>query len=221
MPLFNAYPPFGYSIFNPLLPFQGIESSLRIAYSGGMNAILNPIPGDLVLVIAPQAGGPIMLDLIAHLACRGPLRILDGGNRFDAYGCNLAVARALNSRTADLPAVLERIILARAFTCYQMETLLKETLEQPTPTIVLDLLATFYDESVPAAESQRLLEICIAHLHRLNHIAPVAVSVRPGPSASHLKADIDRPQLMESLQSAAGQTFALEPYTPSPPPRLF
>ena len=59
-----------------------------------MNAILNPIPGDLVLVIAPQAGGQIMLDLIAHLACRGPLRILDGGNRFDAYGCNLAVARA-------------------------------------------------------------------------------------------------------------------------------
>jgi len=198
-----------------------MENSLSLAYSGGMNAILNPIPGDLVLVIAPQAGGPIMLDLMAHLACRGPLRILDGGNRFDAYGCNLAVARALNSRTADLPAVLERIHLARAFTCYQMATLLKETLEQPTPTIVLDLLATFYDESVPAAESQRLLETCIAHLRRLNRIAPVAVSVRPGPSASHLKADIDRPQLMESLQSAAGQTFALEPYTPSPPPRLF
>ena len=186
-----------------------------------MKAILNPLPGDLALVIAPQAGGPIMVDLIAHLACRGPLRILDGGNRFDAYGCNLAVARVLNSRTANLPAVLERIHLARAFTCYQMATLLKETLEQPTPTIALDLLSTFYDESVPAAESQRLLETCIAHLRRLNCVAPVAVSVRPGPSASHLKADIDRPQLMETLLAAAGQVFTLEPYIPSPPPRLF
>ena len=186
-----------------------------------MNAILNPIPGDLVLVIAPQAGGQIMLDLIAHLACRGPLRILDGGNRFDAYGCNLAVARALNSHTADLPAILERIHLVRAFTCYQMSTLLKETLEQPAPTIALDLLSTFYDESVSATESQRLLETCVAHLRRLNRIAPVAVSVRPGPSASHLKADIDRPHLMETLLAAAGQTFTLEPYTPSPPPRLF
>ena len=185
-----------------------------------MNAILNPIPGDLVLVIAPQAGGPIMLDLIAHLACRGPLRILDGGNRFDAYGCNLAVARALNFRTADLPAVLERIHLARAFTCYQMETLLKETPEQPTPTIVLDLLSTFYDESVPAIESQRLLETCLAHLHRLNRIAPVAASVRPGPSASHLKADVERPRLMEALQAAAGQVFTLKPYSPPPQPLL-
>jgi hypothetical protein len=102
-----------------------------------------------------------------------------------------------------------------------MATLLNETLEHPIPTIILDLLSTFYDESVPAAESQRLLETCIAHLRRLNRIAPVAVSVRPGPSASHLKDDIDRPQLMESLQTAAGQTFALEPYTPPPPPRLF
>ena len=186
-----------------------------------MKAILNPLPGDLALVIAPQAGGPIMVDLIAHLACRGPLRILDGGNRFDAYGCNLAVARVLNARTADLPAVLERIHLARAFTCYQMATLLKETLEQPTPTIALDLLSTFYDESVPAVESQRLLETCIAHLRRLNRVAPVAVSVRPGPSVSHLKADIDRPQLMEILLAAAGQVFTLEPYIPSPPPRLF
>ena len=161
-----------------------------------------------------------MLDLIAHLACRGPLRVLDGGNRFDAYGCNTAVARALDAHTANLPTILERIYLARAFTCYQVETLLKETPTQPPPTIVLDLLSTFYDESVSAIESQRLLETCIRHLNRLNRMAPVAVSVRPGPSASHLKADIDRPRLMETLQAAAGQTFMLEPYTPPSPPRL-
>jgi hypothetical protein len=210
----------GYFLFNPLFPHQGIVSDFDSTYPRGMNALLNPLPGELILVVAPQAGGPIILNLIAHLACRGPLRILDGGNRFDAYRCNLAVARALDARTANLPTVLNRIQLARAFTCYQMGTLLKETLEHPIPTIVLDLLSTFYDESVPAAESQRLLETCIAHLHRLNHVAPVAVSVRPGPSSSHLKADVSRPQLLETLQASAGQVFTLDPYTPPPPPRL-
>lgn len=185
-----------------------------------MNALLNPLPGDLLLVIAPHAGGVIILDLIARLACQGPLRLLDGGNRFDVYKCNLAIARALNSRTADLPVVLDRIHLGRAFTCYQMATLLKEIPARPTPTLVLDLLSAFYDESVSAAESQHLLERCIFHLHRLNRLAPVAISVRPSPSTSHLAANVDRPQLLKTLQAVASQIFTLEPHVSPPPPRL-
>jgi hypothetical protein len=179
-----------------------------------VNTLLNPVPGDLLLVIAPHAGGAIMWDLIARLACRGALRLLDGGNRFDVYRCNLAVGHALGGQTADLPPVLERIRLARAFTCYQLVALLKETPTQPVPTLVLDLLSTFYDENVSTAESLRLLQICLTHLERLNRLAPVAISVRPGPPES-------RPELLNVLLEAAGQVWTLEPNVPKPPPRMF
>lgn len=179
-----------------------------------MQALLDPRPGNLLLLVAPRAGGPLMIDLIAQLACRGPLRVLDGGNHFRVYECNRAIARALYPNTAELPRVLERIRLARAFTCYQVETLLSQTPAQATPTLVLDLLSTFYDESVSLAESQRLLQTCIHQLHRLNRAAPVAVSVRPSPLGA-------RPELLETLQDAAGQNIILEPHTPPPPPRLF
>jgi hypothetical protein len=109
---------------------------------------------------------------------------------------------------------LERIQLARAFTCYQMVALLKQTTARPVPTLVLDLLSTFYDESVPAVESRRLLQACILQLQRLNNRAPVAISVRPGLPGN-------RPELLDALQSAASQVWALEPYVPDPPARLF
>jgi hypothetical protein len=179
-----------------------------------VNTLLNPLPGNLLLVVAPHAGGAIMWELIARLACRGALRLLDGGNRFDVYRCNLAIAQALDGQTADLPAALERIHLARAFTCYQLVALLKDTATQPIPTLILDLLSTFYDENVSAAESLSLLRACIAHLQRLNQLAPVAVSVRPSPLDS-------RPELLEVLLEAADRVWTLEPSLPEPPPRLF
>ena len=199
-----------------------------------MKALLNPRPGDFLLVVAPRAGGPMMSELMARLARGGPLRVLDGGNRFRAH----ELARALRRQVSDLHAALARVQLARAFTCYQMETLLKETPPLPLPTLVLDMLSTFYDESVPEWESQRLLESCLGALKGLNRLAPVAVSVRPGPpghtsgypgSAAERQealfhgrlATVDRPQLLETLRAAADQVWSLEPHVPPPQPRLF
>ncbi|MFL7892468.1 MAG: hypothetical protein ACK2UM_18235 [Anaerolineales bacterium] len=179
-----------------------------------MNTLLNPLPGDLLLVLAPHAGGAILWELIARLACRGAVRLLDGGNRFDVYKCNLAVGQALGGRTADLPPVLERIRLSRAFTCYQLLALLKSTPVEPVPTLVLDLLSTFYDENVSAEESLQLLRQCIAQLQRLNRLAPVAASIRPGPPES-------RPELLNTMLEAANQIWTLEPHIPKPHPRLF
>jgi hypothetical protein len=157
---------------------------------------------------------------VARLACWGPLRLLDGGNRLDVYALNLAIARALGEEAAGprgepaLTDILERIQLARAFTCYQMAALLTDTPAEGVPTLVMDLLSTFYDENVPAVESQRLLRSCINHLSRLNRSAPVAVSARPGMP-------VDRPELLEFLTAAAGQIWTLEPEPVREPPRLF
>jgi hypothetical protein len=127
---------------------------------------------------------------------------LDGGNRFNVY----PVAKALRRQTADMEAALARITLSRAFTCYQMLSLLQETPAGDAPTLLLDFLATFYDENVTLAESQRLVAACLPHFKRLGAHAPLIISVKPpAPVAA------ERQVLIEQLQQAVDQTWTLEP----------
>ncbi len=169
--------------------------------------------GKIVCVVAPHSAHRILLDLAAMLACRGPLSVLDGGNRFDAY----RLARSLRQRTVTITPLLDRISLARAFTCYQMEALLAAATLPALPTLVLDLLATFYDESVSLAERCWLLERCMGHLRTLSQRAPVAVSAYP--------ASPDQPERLELLGilfEAADQVWEMDlPAPPVEPLRLF
>jgi len=140
-----------------------------------MNALSFPADVRLALVTAPKAARQQMLALAAHLALAGPLRVLDGGNSFDAY----AVARTLRAHTPRTAPILDRIQVQRAFTCYQVLTLLNETPPARTPTLALDLLSTFQDESVTLAERRRLLGECALRLRFLSDTGRVVVSVRP------------------------------------------
>jgi hypothetical protein len=208
--------------------------------------LLLPVPFQGIwLVLAPSAiGTRLLMDLAARLALQGPLRVLDGGNRFNAYQCSQDLARYLTApgaragrrggsssggsmslavdRPAPLPGrprtlkeALARITLARAFTCYQMLTLLRET---PTisrqPTLALDLLATFYDESVRAADALHLLVNCLVDLRRLSAQAPVVVSARlprPGRGFTYgFTSESARPELMEALKTAAEEVVTWE-----------
>jgi hypothetical protein len=47
----------------------------------------------------------------------------------------------------------------------------------------------------------------------LSRLAPVAVSIRPGPPES-------RPELLNTMLEAASQVWTLEPHIPKSPPRL-
>lgn len=210
---------------------------------------MNPIPDPelflqtplrgIWLVLAPSAiGTRLLMNLAARLALEGPLRVLDGGNRFNAYQCSRDLARYLTAHPAQvdesqsglaLPGTaaqevgrphtwkqaLERISLARAFTCYQMLTLLGETpplLQRPT--LALDLLATFYDESVRADEALHLLERCLGDLRRLSAQAPVVVSARPprpGRGFTYgFTPESARPELLEALKDAADEMVTWE-----------
>ena len=97
------------------------------------------------------------------------VRVLDGGSRFNAH----SVARAARGR----PDILERITVSRAFTCYQVLSLLESTPATPATFVVIDILHTFYDESVQAGERERLLRACIAELARLGRAASGLVSM--------------------------------------------
>lgn len=177
-----------------------------------MTILPDLIPGQLSALVAPGSANRIMLNLVARLAQNTHLRVLDGGNCFNAY----TVASLLRRRTSRVNVALGRIRVARAFTCYQMAALLEDTPADTTPTLVLNLLATFYDESVSLDERQRLLHDSTAELRRLSSRAPMMVSVRlPKPE------QLDRMKFVEILEDAADRVWRFEPLTPALPPRLF
>lgn len=140
-----------------------------------MNALVPPLRACLVLVIAPKPTHIQMLTLAARLALNGEVCVLDGGNSFEAY----TVARTVRSFTPEVEATLTRIHIQRAFTCYQLLTLLEETPSTSIPTLVLDALTTFHDESVALSERIRLLKACTQQLKRLSQSGPVVVCARP------------------------------------------
>jgi hypothetical protein len=170
---------------------------------------IEPKAGSFILLVGPRSLNATMLTAIARLGQRQAIRVLDGGNRFNAYG--------LTRLAAGRPDVLERITVARAFTCYQVLALLESTPAAQHPFAVLDLLNTFYDESVQAGERKRLLHSCILHLHRLERAAGGVVSVHPPAVPSQTAIE-----LLGMLQQATTQAYFIQTAPPPPEPlRLF
>ena len=84
----------------------------------------SPVSGRILLLVAPDALAGHLFDMVARLALQGPLCVLDGGNTFQGY----PLARALRQQTRDIATPLRRVLLSRAFTCYQMAALLESLL---------------------------------------------------------------------------------------------
>jgi hypothetical protein len=180
-------------------------------YGRNMDDSLQLSPRQLHLVLAPhRAQRQMMTVLTARLALTGRVRLVDAGNCFDGYG----LARQLRQQTSYWQAALERVSVARAFTCYQVETLLTESVPDFSPVLVLNLLDTFYDENVRLPERLRLLEVSLSELRRLCRAASVAVS-------ASLPARGQPGELLEILAGAAGQVWSFEEPQPAEPLRLF
>lgn len=154
-----------------------------------MNAIQALSLKQVGALLLPRRKARDMLALAADLALHAPLRVVDGGNLFNA----LLLSRMIRRKTSHVIQTLNRIYISRAFTCYQMEAMLAELTTPGSPLLVMDLLSTFYDESVSDEQSQRLLHNCLAHLKRASGVVPVLVSVSPPRQAGK------RPFLLETL----------------------
>ena len=114
--------------------------------------------------------------------------------------------------------ILDRMRLSRAFTCFQLAELIENAPAGPEPLIVLDLLSTFYDESVPLRDSERLLATTLTHLRRLASAGPVVVGAREPQTLVK-----ERWLLLDQLQAVADAAWMLRPPAPAPilQPRLF
>jgi len=176
-----------------------------------MDHPLQLAPQQLHLLLAPHRVQRQMMTLLAaRLAVTGRVRLVDAGNCFDGYG----LARQLRQQTSHWQEALERVSVARAFTCYQVETLLSESVSDFSPVLVLNLLDTFYDENVNLNERLRLLKVSLGELKRLHRTASVAVSTCTPTSAQPA-------ELLEMLTQASGQVWSFEEPQPLEPMRLF
>ena len=161
-----------------------------------MNALLpNYLKNQILLGMGEHAASQWMLTLAAHLSMQGGVRVLDAGNRFNVY----PVARTIRFLGGNPNIHLEQIRLSRAFTCYQVDTMLREWQGADPVLLVFDLLSTFYDENVDLAESMRLLDKVLTRLAGLSGRMPVVVSTRL-PAAINA----DRLVLFEHLKEMAG-----------------
>ena len=167
--------------------------------------------GKLIVIYTPDAAGSESMTLIAELGLRGAVTIMDGGNHYRPY----QVATLLRRKTVDISTVANRLFSRRAFTCYEMNTLLSSTPSLNQPYLILDLLNTFYDDHVPTYEAYRLLKSCLGQIQRLVLSGPVVVTLAP-PLADA------RDFLLEQVCRQADEVFLKEVQNSEPvQPTLF
>jgi hypothetical protein len=119
--------------------------------------------GQLSLVEGPV---DFMLQLTARFAVNGvaafgrPVLFIDGGNTADPYG----LASVCRRWHLDARSVLSQILIARAFTVYQMDTLLSQMVEErvselaPAVVIVSSLNSMYLDPDVNWDEARVIFE---------------------------------------------------------------
>jgi len=134
-------------------------------------------PGFAIGDFAVLYGSQSVLSLASLLCIRAQLPnqlgglgsnviFIDGGNTFRLY----QVARLARLYQLDPKQTLERIYISRAFTAYQMTTLILEKLKENVKrydakiVIISDIAAFFLDKDVPEEEARKIFSQVTAYL---------------------------------------------------------
>ena len=141
-----------------------------------MRNINQLFPGFAVGDFAVLYGSPSVLSLASLLCVRAQLPnqlgglgsdvvFVDGGNTFRLY----QVARLAQLHQLNPKEVLERIYISRAFTAYQMTSLIMEKLKETVKrhdaklVIISDIAGFFLDRDIPDEEARRVFSQVTAY----------------------------------------------------------
>jgi hypothetical protein len=130
-------------------------------------------PGDFAVLY----GSPSVISLTSLLCVRAQLPVqlgglggnmvfIDGGNTFRLYN----IARLAQLHHQNPKETLERIFISRAFTAYQLTSLIMEKLEETIKTynaklvIISDIAGFFIDNDVPAEEAEKVFSQIVSYL---------------------------------------------------------
>jgi hypothetical protein len=111
-------------------------------------------PTRKIVVSGDKASG-LTTYIAARAVCEGkPVRVICGDNRFDPY----AIARFSRSKGMKSEDALRSILIARAFTAYQLHELVSR-LDQTAfngLVVITGPCSTFFDDDVPIVDAARL-----------------------------------------------------------------
>ncbi len=152
-------------------------------------------PGDFAVVY----GSPSVVSLASLLCVKAQLPtqlgglssnvvFIDGGNTFRLY----QVARLAQIHQLEPKQALDRIYISRAFTVYQMTSLIMEHLKEAVErfkaklVIVSDIAGLFSDKDIPDEEARRVFSQVTAHLQNFTHENQLILlaTYLPRPSSS-------------------------------------
>jgi hypothetical protein len=146
-------------------------------FSLNMQSVDDLFPGFAPGDFAVFYGSPSVISLTSLLCVRAQLPIqlgglgsnvvfIDGGNTFRLYKiARLAQLHQLNPRE-----VLERVFISRAFTAYQLTSLILDKLEETVKScnaklvVISDIAGLFLDTNVPQKEAQRVYSQIVSYL---------------------------------------------------------
>lgn len=177
-----------------------------------MIRVMNLIPSSpargLILLCGTQAINASAHRLLLALILHGEVHLLDAGNRLQPY----TLTRLLRQHTPNAETLLSRLHLQRAFTAHQVLAALEALPASSTPLLGLDLLAPFYEETLPLPQARALLQRTLTQIERLQQRAPLMITLSPPPQPA-------RRPLWTALRQHATAIFD-QPEPPTRPEQL-
>ena len=117
-------------------------------------------PGSFLLLEAPLSGPSIATYLAGWVATSGrTVLYIDAANAFDPY----LISRLARQKGRNPQELLQRILISRPFTCYQLQTLLQDRIEAAIEkmgaglVILSGMVDLLLDETVPEWEVRRIM----------------------------------------------------------------
>ncbi len=165
-------------------------------------------PGKVNLLYGPKPVFHISHGVAGeYLLKRQGVAVIDGANRFSPH----AIATIARRHRVDPETMLERIVISRAFTCYQMESAVSDRapafLAQHDCSLLLVFgpLDLFYDEQAPMRDVHRGLQHMLNTLNVLKEQG-IAVLV----TSQRIPAPRGRGHLFSSLKTNADAVYRLD-----------
>src|SRR3972149_7739029 len=140
-----------------------------------------------------------MQEFVARLGIRGAVQVIVGGNRISFEHLPLI----MGEQVGRVDENMDRILVSRAETCYQMKDVLASLEPSPLPIVITDMLESFYEEDLTPQEVTLLLQKCIKRIHQLSEAAPVLISANPDPA---------RPDLLKLVEQNSDERFYFQPF---------
>lgn len=152
-------------------------ASTKPLFSLNMLGVDELFPGFALGDFAVLYGSPSVISVTSLLCVRAQLPVqlgglgsnvvfIDGGNTFRLY----KISRLAHLHQLNPQEVLERIFISRAFTAYQLASLILDKMEETIKTydaklvVISDITGFFLDSDIPNEEAQRVYSQVVSYL---------------------------------------------------------